>query len=87
MENVEQIIRNIISETTINPDLILTPDTNLITDLGMTSITLITMVVEIEQRLNIELPDDFLTVDNLSKFSNVTNMINNIIKQNVARAT
>ena len=62
----------------MNNDIILTPDTDLLNDIGMDSLTLILLVVLIEEKFAIQLPDDFLTNENLSKISNIVSIVQSL---------
>ena len=48
----------------------------------MDSISLIMMVVSIEEKFNIELPDDFLTEGNLSSYSNIVSIVETMLNAN-----
>ena len=50
---------------------------DLIDDLGMDSITFISIVVEIEAHFGIEVPDDILLMDRFKKIDNIVNIIVN----------
>ncbi len=53
---------------------------DLINDLGMDSITFITLIVEVEARFDITVPDDVLLMEH---FRNVDNIVQIIIDQSV----
>ena len=83
MQNIEQIIREIILSNLLNPkEVNISAQTNLVKDIGMDSISLIMMVVSIEEKFNIELPDDFLTEDNLSSYSNIVSIVETMLNAN-----
>ena len=69
MQNIEEIIREIISHNLSTQNVEITSETNLLNDVGMDSLSLIMIIISLEDRLKIEFPDDFLTEDNLSKYS------------------
>lgn len=50
---------------------------DLIDDLGMDSITFISIVVEVEACFDIEIPDDMLLMDNFKNVDNIANIIAN----------
>lgn len=80
MKEVEEVIREIILSNLLNSkEVNITLETNLIKDVGMDSISLMMMVVSIEEKFNIELPDEFFTEDNLSKFSNIVSTVQTIL--------
>lgn len=80
MRNVEEVIRSIIVENLpFQQEVNIISETNLLEDIGMDSITLMMMVVSIEERFNIELPDEFLTVQSLSNFGKLVNMVERLI--------
>lgn len=77
--NVQNEICQLIRENVLmNNDIILTPDTDLLNDIGMDSLTLILLVVLIEEKFAIQLPDDFLTNENLSKISNIVSIVQSL---------
>lgn len=65
-------LTSIIKEYTGNENLVLTPDTVLITDLGMSSFDLVQLVCEMEETFDIEIPDrsikSFKTVGDVMSF-------------------
>ena len=81
MNNVEDVVREIILSNLFNSnETNITPETNLVKDIGMDSISLMMMVVSIENKFNIELPDEFLTEESLSKFSNIVTIVEELLK-------
>ena len=50
---------------------------DLIDDMGMDSITFISIVVEVEAYFDIEVPDDMLLMNNFKKVDNIVNIIVN----------
>lgn len=68
IEKLTEIVR----EHTGSEDLVLTENTNLLTDLGLNSFDLVNMVVEVEDAFDIEIPDrvikDFRTVGDVIAF-------------------
>lgn len=80
MKEIEEVIREIILSNSLNSkEVNITLETNLIKDIGMDSISLMMMVVSIEDKFNIELPDEFFTEDNLSKFGNIVSIVKTIL--------
>lgn len=80
-DKVQQIICSIVQ----NDDYYgkITDETNLIDDIGMDSILIMQLVVEIEITFDIELNDDDLLIDNLS---NMNQLIQLIVKQLAIKA-
>lgn len=80
VQEVEELLGEIIlSNLLCSEEVTINFETNLIKDIGMDSISLVTMVILIENKFNIELPDEFFTEDNLSKFCNVVSTIQTIL--------
>ena len=50
---------------------------DLIDDMGMDSITFISIVVEIEANLNITIPDDMLLMENFRRLDNIVKVVEN----------
>lgn len=48
---------------------------NLIDDMGMDSITFISIVIEIEAKFNITVPDDMLLMDNFKKIDDIVTVV------------
>lgn len=48
---------------------------NLINDLGMDSITFITLIVDIESSFDITIPDDLLRMENFQKIDDVVRIV------------
>ena len=78
-ETIKQEVIELISELFKDKgfDVNTLENVDFIDDLGMDSITFISMIVELEMHFDIEVPDDMLLVEN---FSNL-NSINEIIKK------
>lgn len=55
---------------------------DLFDDLGFESIRFITAIVELENHFDIEIPDDYLSVENLSTVGAIVSMVSSIIKGN-----
>ena len=68
IEKLTEIVR----EYTGSEDIVLTEETNLLTDLGLNSFDLVNMVVEVEDAFDLEIPDrvikDFRTVGDVIAF-------------------
>ncbi len=54
---------------------------NLIDDLGMDSITFISIVVKIETRFGITVPDDLLLMDNFKTINGINDLVNQILSE------
>lgn len=54
-------------------------DVDLINDLGFDSIMLISMVIELENAFNIQIPDDSLTLDVLRSYNLLVNMLDTLL--------
>lgn len=76
-ENIKSELINLIptlfNEKGFDTDLIEYVD--LVNDLGMDSITFISMVVEIENFFDITVPDDLLLMDNYKNIDNIVKII------------
>lgn len=80
MKKVESIIREIILNNLLcSEDVNISPETNMIEDIGMDSISLIMIVILIENKFDIELPDEFFTENNLLKFGNMVSTIQAVL--------
>jgi len=74
--NVQKEIFQLILDKIIkNPDITISTDTDLLNDIGLDSVGLILLVVLIEEKFGIQLPDEFLTSENLSKINNIVLMV------------
>lgn len=85
MQNIEETIREIIICNVLkmhSKDLKITLETNLAEDLGMDSISLMMMVVLIEERFNIELPEEFFAEETLSNYGNVVAFVTKLMNSN-----
>lgn len=69
MESVEEIGEEEIGEEDI------AKDSNLVDELGFSSIDIIRLVVQIENEFNIEIEDENLNFDSLSTYSNLYNIV------------
>jgi len=58
-----------------NENTFVDENTNLIDDLGMDSITFISLIVELESRFNIVIPDHYLIADNFNSIINIVEII------------
>ena len=68
-KTIETIIRETVLQILSTQNVEITSETDLLNDVGMDSLSLIMIIVSLEDRLKIEFPDDFFTEENLSKFS------------------
>lgn len=50
---------------------------DLIDDLGMDSVTFISIVVEVEAHFNIEVPDDMLLLENFKRVEDIVSIVEN----------
>lgn len=67
------ILSRLFYENRLDPTMIEYAD--LVDDLGIDSITFISMVVEIEERFGIEFPDDLLSLDNFRKINGIVDIV------------
>lgn len=74
IENIKKELINLVSTLFADKgfDVDIIEYVDLIDDLGMDSITFISLIVEIESLFDIQFPDDFLLMD---KFKNVDDII------------
>ena len=84
-ERIKQEVIELISELFEDKgfDIDILEYVDLIDDLGMDSITFISIVVEVEAYFNIEVPDDMLLMDNFKKVDNIVNIIVNELDSKV----
>ena len=84
-ETIKQEVIELISELFKDKgfDIDILEYVDLIDDLGMDSITFISIVVEVETHFNIEVPDDMLLMDNFKKVDNIVNIIMNELDSKV----
>lgn len=59
----------------INVDGEITDNTDLIEDLGYSSLDLMELIVEIEMEFDIEIPDEFLTTEYLTKVNKLMEIV------------
>lgn len=52
-------------------------ETNLVEDLGYSSLNLIELIVELEMEFGIEIPDEVLNIETLSMFKNIFTVVEN----------
>ena len=74
-QGVIELISKLFEDKGFDTDIIEYVD--LIDDLGMDSITFISIVVEVEAYFDIEVPDDMLLMNNFKKVDNIVNIIVN----------
>lgn len=77
---VVQLISELFANKEFEADIIEYVD--LVDDLGMDSITFISVIVEIEAKFNITIPDDMLLMDNLKKFDDIVGIIEHELLDN-----
>lgn len=80
MQSTSSILTEIVNEILGTEDYEITEESNLIKDLDIDSINLILMVVKIEERFGITLPDEFLSKEYLSDCSSIIALIENTSK-------
>ena len=73
--NIIDLISTLFSSSGFDTDII--EHVNLIDDLGMDSLTFISIVVEVEARFNIEIPDDYLFVDYFKSINDIERIVLN----------
>lgn len=81
-DSVKKKIEDIILENSssyVNP--IINNNADLIDDLGVDSISLITIIVEIESTFNIEFPDDLLIINKIRNFNHLVQTVKSIIER------
>ena len=78
-ETIKQEVIELISELFKDKgfDIDILEYVDLIDDLGMDSITFISIVVEIEAHFNIEVPDDMLLLENFKCIDDIVSVIEN----------
>lgn len=80
-EKLITLCSEIFQNSGVDTDLIEYVD--FVDDLGMDSITFISIVVEVEAYFNIEVPDDMLLMDNFKKVDKIVNIIVNELDSKV----
>lgn len=80
MTNTE-IIKDIIRNVTRANEVEINDNTDLIKDLGMDSISVISLALEIEKVFNIQTPDEIVTLDIMGRFSRLVELIDTILKE------
>jgi acyl carrier protein len=78
-ETIKQEVIELISELFKDKgyDIDILEYVDLIDDLGMDSITFISIVVEVEARFNIEVPDDMLLLENFKCVDDIVSVVEN----------
>ncbi len=79
---LEQKIGEIIQRHIKEPSLPVTEKNNLLDDLGLDSLAIITIVVEIEESFAIEFKDDQLRLENISSRSSLTKIVQELLAEN-----
>lgn len=72
-QEVIELISELFKEKGFDIDILEYVD--LIDDLGMDSITFISLIVEIEERFGMEFPDALLSLDNFRKINGIVNIV------------
>lgn len=86
MSEIEKILINIIKrcDNSVDTDEI-NNKTDLVNDLGFDSISIIQLVVELENEFDIEIDDEYLLIEYLSPFKSLIEIINNSINAKMKR--
>lgn len=80
MQNIESRLKKIIKLCNQNVDInSIGNKTNLVEDLGFDSISIIQLVVELENEFDIEIDDKYLLIESLSPFYSLIDIINHSI--------
>lgn len=74
-----ELMSTLFDEKCFDSDIIEYVD--LIDDLGMDSMTFISLIIEIESKFNIEVPDDFLLMDYFKNVNDILKIIENEISR------
>lgn len=76
-EGIKTEVIQLVSELFANKgyDIDIIEYVDLIDDLGMDSITFISIVVEVETRFSIIIPDNMLLMENFRKIENIVNVV------------
>jgi len=77
---IEEAIKEIILENLVNKNIEINHDTDLLKDIGLDSISLMMIIIKIEERFNIELPDGFMIENNFNQFDKITTMIGKLVQ-------
>lgn len=80
MERIEEQVKDLLSKLTGETEI--TSEKNLQTDLYMDSLSLVTMLVEIEDRFKIELGESDMNPLNLLTVSNVVDLVSKYVEGN-----
>lgn len=72
-EKVIKLCNEVLEDSDIDADMIEYVDFS--DDLGMDSIKFISLIVEIESRLNIIIPDDYLLIDYFNNIDNIMQIV------------
>lgn len=81
--NIQNILADLIYDLfavrKIDKDII--PYVDLIDDLGMDSITFISIIIDIEDKFNIVIPDEKLLLEEFRTFDNVLNIVSELLNE------
>ena len=83
MYDFENILKKLILLCSENKDIELdniTFKTDLIKDCNFNSISIITLIVKIERAFNIEIDDEYLSLDKISSYNNLCKILKRKIK-------
>lgn len=79
--NIKEDILNIINSNVENINLQLEQTDEDLSELGMNSVSFISVVVAIERYFEIEYPDEYLLISQSNTLSVLTNIISEVIKK------
>ena len=82
-QEVIELISELFKDNGFDIDIIEYVD--LIDDLGMDSITFISIVVEIESHFDIEVPDEMLMLENFKSVDNIVSIVENELSKKSGR--
>jgi len=80
---IESKLKDLILVNTSVPhiDAEITEELDMIKDFAFDSISIMKLIVDIENEFNIQIEDDFLLVENLSNYKILKNYIINVVKE------
>lgn len=50
-----------------------------LTNIGLDSITFINIIIEIEEKLNIEIPDDYILISKMNTLEKIINIVSQVV--------
>ena len=66
MDIKNEVMEIIAKNADLEENVVLDPDANIINDLGFNSISLISLIIEMEEHFAVEFDDDMLLMDSMS---------------------